>query len=238
MADVLSPNRSTVPQDYYKCERPEILALVPWNAAHVLELGCAEGGLGQSIKQRQSARVVGIEYSSAAAKVAEGKLDEVIHTDIDEYAFDWPNGTFDCIIAGDVIEHLKDPWRVLSDLKRILNPNGHLIVSIPNAANLRIIHQLATGWFNYEDSGLLDRTHLRFFTRNTFEQALISAGFMVVAVDPIFDAVYYTLPEQVRTSGGRIDLPRLHIECPDVQALTDIMAFQLLFVATPNPFPR
>lgn len=237
MAGVLSPNRSTVPQDYYSGERPEILALVPWSASHVLELGCAEGGLGLSIKRRQGARVVGLEYSSNAAQVARGRLDEVIQADIDEYAFDWPPGTFDCIVAGDVIEHLKDPWRTLDHLRRILQPNGHLIVSIPNAANLRILHQLATGWFNYEDAGLLDRTHLRFFTRKTFEQALMSAGFMVVLVDPIYDPIYHTLPETVRTQGGQVSLPSIRIECPDAQALNDIMAYQLLFVGTPSPLP-
>ncbi len=94
---------------YYDFARPEVLALVPWSARHVLELGCGAGRLGEALKSRQPAHVVGIEFVPAAAGQARGRLDEVYEGDVEELDLDFGQDAFDCVICGDVLEHLREP---------------------------------------------------------------------------------------------------------------------------------
>lgn len=226
------------PVGYFGHARQELVSLVDVEAKQILELGCGYGATGRAIKLRQDANVIGLELDPEAAAIAETCIDQVVVADLDSYRFEWEAGSFDTIIAGDVIEHLKDPWRVLSEIRRLLKPNGQVVVSIPNIANHDIIQQLANGVFNYTDAGLLDRTHLHFFTRKTFLATLMDAGLEVGGVYAIYDGAYAQLTEEVRRRGGFVSLPNVTVFCQTPEAVADLMCYQWVFTAGPFKAPQ
>ena len=155
------------PDTYYEWTRPELQALVPAEAALVLDVGCGRGGLGAELKaDRPELRVHGIEYVPEVAEIAAERLDDVIAADLDALESlpeHW--GPFDAIICGDVLEHLRDPARALTILRDSLSKRGVLIASIPNIRHWSVLYPLLVqDRFTYEDAGLLDRTHVHFFT--------------------------------------------------------------------------
>ena len=221
------------PSDYFGHVRQELVSLVDVHAQNVLELGCAYGSTGRALKMRQNVRVVGVELDPGAAAVAQTCLDEVVVADLDSYRFPWAAESFDVVVAGDIIEHLKDPWRVLHEVRRLLKPNGQVVISIPNIANHDIIEQLANGVFNYTDAGLLDRTHLHFFTRKTFASTLMDAGLQVSGIYAIYDGAYARLTEEVKCRGGFVSLQNVTVFCPTPEAIADLMCYQWVFTANP-----
>lgn len=227
-----SPRQRQAPPGYFSHMRPELLERIPTDARTILELGCGAGVLGQAVKQRQQARVVGIEGNLDAATAASNVIDEVHCANLDNFDFPWPEQEFDCVVAGDVLEHLVDPWSMLDKIKAALCRNGTLLVSIPNASFPQVIEQLANGRFDYEDQGILDRTHLRFFTRQTFSEALEQAGFSIVRVEPLLNQLYYQIPESVRDTGGSISFGTVSVQMRDSSHILDIMTYQWLFLAT------
>ena len=163
-----------------------LLEMVPRAPARVLELGCATGMFGAKLKERfPGAFVAGIEANPAAAAVASGRLDEVLHARLEEIAFaaDAPcRGGFDTVIAGDVLEHLVNPWLVLERLKACLVPGATVLASIPNVRNLGLLSDvLLRGRWEYQASGLLDVTHLRFFTFAEMRRMFEETGYVVEA---------------------------------------------------------
>jgi len=171
--------------DYYAFTRPEVQRLVGRRARRVLDVGCAQGNVGAGIKERQGAEVWGIETDPAAAAIAGKRLDRVIATPVEEAMSELPDGYFDAIVLADVLEHLADPAAVLSGLARKLTANGELVVSLPNVAHWSVVQDLLQGRWNYQDAGILDRTHLRFFTRKTALELFTAAGFLATSVTPI-----------------------------------------------------
>ncbi|AZO93811.1 glycosyltransferase [Halocella sp. SP3-1] len=169
---------------YYQCGREEILNLIPDNSQKILEIGCGHGFLGKKIKERYpDSQVMGVEIDEIAANAAKDRLDRVIIADIEkliklpvEYAY------FDCIVLGDVLEHLIDPWQVLLKLRRYLKISGELIISLPNVRNIGIINKLLQGKWRYTNAGILDSTHLRFFTFKEIKRILRKLGFNIKAV--------------------------------------------------------
>jgi 2-polyprenyl-3-methyl-5-hydroxy-6-metoxy-1,4-benzoquinol methylase len=222
----------SVDDSYYQNARPEIVNLVPNSATKILELGCGAGHTGAAVKCRQKAHVTGIEMEATAALVAAKCLDQVWQEDIDSFEFPWEEESFDCIIAGDILEHLRDPWRVLRHAYRLLTPNGVIVVSIPNVGFFDIIHSLLTGRFDYEDAGLLDRTHLRFFTRSTFTEALLKAGFTLLSATPIF--VTPGANEILRNSASskHIQIGAITLPYESHSQLQDLLTYQWLLVGT------
>jgi len=164
---------------YYRNERPEIAALVPAGARRVLEVGCAAGALGRLLKRRAPREVVGIEIHAPAAAVARRHLDRVLELDLDAIdALPLDEGSFDCIVCADVLEHLRAPERALAVLRRYLAPGGVLIASIPNVRHASVVLPLLVeGRWQYRDEGILDRTHLRFFTAAEIVALFEGAGF-------------------------------------------------------------
>ena len=162
---------------YFGHARPEVLALVPATARRVLDIGCGAGRLGEALKARQQAEVVGIELDEAAAAAARQRLDEVIVGDIERLDLDFPPGSFDAIVCGDILEHLREPDRLLRRARGWLAADGRLVASIPNVRHHSVVRSLLEGNWTYESAGLLDRTHLRFFTRREIEKLLFRAGF-------------------------------------------------------------
>jgi len=173
---------------YYKCQRPELVKHIQPGKNQILDVGCAEGLLGENLKQQGLAsEVVGIELFPDAAKVAASKLDRVICGDIElmyQEGMGLEPESFDYIICGDVLEHLRDPLAVLSWLATRLKPEGQLITSVPNVRHWSVLLPLLfKGEWQYQSHGIMDRTHLRFFTKKSAAKMLVDSGFHVISVE-------------------------------------------------------
>lgn len=163
-------------------ERPDIEELVPPHTQALLDVGCGTGRLGGSLKTLGIPRVVGVELNPRAAAEARAMLDEVVVADIEKDPLPFADGSFDCIVYGDILEHLVDPWTTLHSQRRLLTPAGAVVVSIPNVAYWRNVLDILRGRWEYTASGTLDATHLRFFTWAGIEQLLDQAGYRVERV--------------------------------------------------------
>ena len=158
----------------YERSRPEILEHVPLSARRVLDLGCATGATGKALKDRQPANVTGIEIEPDYAREAEKNLDRVIVGDVAQP----PKilGTYDTLIAADVLEHLVDPWAALRHYTDLLEPGATAVVSLPNVAHLSTHAYLLKGTWPRKPEGIFDQTHLRWFTLRDAKQLLEQAG--------------------------------------------------------------
>jgi glycosyltransferase involved in cell wall biosynthesis/2-polyprenyl-3-methyl-5-hydroxy-6-metoxy-1,4-benzoquinol methylase len=159
----------------------------------VIDFGCASGYLANLLK-KQGCRVTGLEINPEAAEIARQYCEEVFVCDLD---FDSLNDIlgdrkFDVAVFGDILEHLRNPWKVLEQTKDFLNPSGYVVASIPNIAHGAVRLALLEGNFDYMPSGILDDTHLRFFTRKTVEELFEKTGYFIHGIDytklPLFEA--------------------------------------------------
>lgn len=166
--------------DYYTCSRPEIQKLVRRDARRILDIGCAAGMLGYELKQKLGAEVWGVEYVASVAKEAATRLDRVISGAIEDGLEQLPDRYFDTIICADVLEHLINPWQLLKALASKLTADGEIVVSIPNVRHWQVIRTLLEGSWRYEDAGILDRTHLRFFTKSDAIKLFESSGYEII----------------------------------------------------------
>lgn len=146
----------------------------------VLDVGCAAGDTAQALASRGCV-VSGIDIDAAAAEPARAVLEELVIADIDRDPLSehFKPASFDAILFGDVLEHLVDPWNALRDAITLLRPEGRVLVSIPNVAHASVRLSLLLGEWRYTEKGLLDRTHLRFFTLEGVLELLESAGLVV-----------------------------------------------------------
>lgn len=172
-------------QGYYTCTRPEIQQLVKSAARRILDVGCAAGALGYELKQKLGAEVWGVEYMPEAAGQAEKRLDRVLQGTIEEMLPLLPDGYFDTIIMADVLEHLIEPDGVLQAMEAKLAVDGEIVVSIPNVRHWSVVKGLLEGNWRYEDAGILDRTHLRFFTRTECVRLLERSGYEIARSEAI-----------------------------------------------------
>ena len=157
---------------------PELLDKIPLSARVVLDVGCAQGALGEAyLRRNPRARMLGIDADPASAAHAATRLTEVICCDVEDQPmpFAVPEG-IDCIIYGDVLEHMVDPWALLAAHAPYLNPDATVLVCMPNVEHWSFAFSLLSGRFDYQDQGLFDRTHLRWFTPRMMRQALSDAG--------------------------------------------------------------
>ena len=152
--------------------------LIPEGLHTILDLGCSTGVFGRKLREQNKAReVVGVEIFEEAADEAARHYEKVYRRDVEQLNLDCES-YFDFVICGDIIEHLKDPWRMLGRIKTRLKTEGHALVSIPNVRYWRVLRDLVfRGDWKYRDAGILDRTHLRFFTKKSFLRAMTDAGF-------------------------------------------------------------
>ncbi|MCF2950482.1 class I SAM-dependent methyltransferase [Paraglaciecola aquimarina] len=176
--------------NYYSHARTELAALVPSNTNNVvLELGCGGGATCAYIaREKKADEIWGIEkFTDAASHAKELKvLDHVLEGDAEVMIKTLPKEHFSHIIAGDILEHLVDPWTVCEDLKQNLKDGGVFICSIPNIRNLSFVLKLLfKKRFEYKDSGVLDRTHLRFFARKDVYQMFENAGYSNIKIGPV-----------------------------------------------------
>ncbi len=147
---------------------------------NVLDVGCAAGDTAEALVAR-GCTVSGVDIDAEAAEPARSVLEDLVIADIDRNPLSehFKAESFDAIIFGDVLEHLLDPWAALRDAATLLRPEGRILVSIPNVAHAAVRLALLQGRWDYTDKGLLDRTHLRFFTLDTVCELLESADLVI-----------------------------------------------------------
>jgi len=192
---------------YYAGTREDLIALVPEGARRILEVGCGTGRTGARIKElrRSGVEVTGIEVDREAGEEAKSRLDRVLVGDVEEIDLPFEREYFDCIITGDVLEHLRDPWGLLKKHCAFLKTGGLVIASIPNAAHYRVLKMLRKGEWNYSDAGLLDRGHLRFFTLKTIRAMFNEAGLSVETVGRVIRASRLRRIVNALSGGALID---------------------------------
>lgn len=166
---------------YFNFVRKDIQPLLPEHAPRVLEVGCGAGATLQWLKQSgQAAHTTGVELSADAAEVARGRVDELMEGPLEQWLPGMADASFDMVLCLDVLEHLVDPWATVRDLYRVVKPGGVVIVSLPNVRNHRVILPLLfKGAWQYEEAGIMDRTHLRFFSESSACELIEQGGFEV-----------------------------------------------------------
>jgi 2-polyprenyl-3-methyl-5-hydroxy-6-metoxy-1,4-benzoquinol methylase len=168
-----------------------MIALVP-PGSRVLDAGCSSGYLAEQLVAR-GCTVVGLELDPAAARLAEQWCERVLVGDVERMELDLETASFDVVLCGDILEHLRDPGAALSRWRSLLRPGGRLVVSTPNVANWAIRISLLFGRFRYTDRGILDRTHAHLFTRRSLLESVRRAGY-----EPTVEDFTVPLPRAVR----------------------------------------
>ena len=173
-----------LPADYYTKSRSDLATHLDGTSHRVLDIGCGTGGLGASLKRSNVAsEAIGIELDGRAADTALATLDSIYLMDLSQEPLPSELGKFTAVFLADVLEHLPDPWKLLADLHPHLTGDAQLIASIPNIGAVTVVYPLLLkDAFTYRDSGILDRTHLRFFTRNSALQLFRDTGYDAAVV--------------------------------------------------------
>ncbi|HEU4522622.1 MAG TPA: class I SAM-dependent methyltransferase [Thermoanaerobaculia bacterium] len=214
----------------------------------ILDVGCGYATTSERLR-RLGNRVTGIESSAEAVAVASERLDEVVAADLQDTA-KIGDRRFDAIVFADVLEHLSWPETILKQYLRFLAPGGSVIVSLPNVGLWSVRLSLLTGRFEYADTGVLDRTHLRFFTRRTARRLIEEAGLSIVrhTYNPGIVRPFVPLVKKMMSSGSEGD-PAAILESrpyraylrtvyPIERAISSLwpgaLAFQMIFEARPR----
>ncbi|MDD2420865.1 MAG: class I SAM-dependent methyltransferase [Heliobacteriaceae bacterium] len=195
---------------YFEGCNESLLQFVNPGACCLLDVGCAAGNLGARLKKSREIQVFGVEQAPAVAQKAAKKLDGVICGNIETLALPFPPETFDHVIFGDVLEHLKNPWAVLTRVKPLLKKDGSVIASIPNVGHISVLAGLIAGNWTYTTAGLLDKTHLRFFTLKEIQRLFAATGFRmgrICGLAPPPDSRETALIEAIRDICSRLNLP-------------------------------
>lgn len=219
--------------DYFSHVRPEILNLVPPQTQRILDIGCGSGKLGEAIKARQAAHVTGIELNPNAAKSAAKRLDRLLTLNLELRTPEFDTASFDCVICADVLEHLREPERLLKRVREWLTTEGVLITSLPNMRHHSVVSSLLAGNWTYESAGLLDADHVRFFTRREIEKLLYRTGFNIQRQSSTPGPGYATWEEQGRPQ--QIEVGPLQVRCHSPEEAEEFFAYQWLDVCKPAP---
>ena len=167
----------------------KIIDLVERNKK-VLDVGCASGYIA-SILKKKNCYVFGVDNNEEELKNARKHCDEVALLDISK---DKINGKYDVIILGDILEHLLDPGVILKKLSNNLNEGGYIIISLPNIANIHPRLSLLLGKFDYTNIGILDKTHLKFFTLKTFRELVRGSGYELISMQTTPIPIHLAFP--------------------------------------------
>jgi SAM-dependent methyltransferase len=150
-----------------------------------MEVGCGAGRTGQLLRERGATTLIGVEINPLAASWAGQYYSELIIGDVEGLDLSHiPEGSLDCILYPDVLEHLRDPWAVLQSHIRLLRPSGFVVASIPNVRYYKAVRDLVfRGAWDYQDAGILDLGHLRFFTRKSIEELFRRTGLKILRME-------------------------------------------------------
>jgi 2-polyprenyl-3-methyl-5-hydroxy-6-metoxy-1,4-benzoquinol methylase len=172
---------------YFSDAKPAFLRLIDPRGLRVLDLGCGGGYNGAMLKKAGAREVVGVERDAGAAEQARARLDRVVECDLGELgSTDLGDAAFDAILASDVLEHVADAEDVLDRAVARLRPGGVVALSLPNVASVFVMAQLLTKSWPRRDSGIFDRTHVRWFGKRDMVRLLEGAGLTVLRVEPYF----------------------------------------------------
>lgn len=166
------------PAGYFGETRGEMLAFLPDQYERVLEVGCGEGRFARQL--RQGSEIWGIEPDAGAAQEAATFMNRTLVGLFDDVCTELPEGYFDLVICNDVVEHMTDHDKFFRDIQKFLRPAGALVVSVPNIRHISVMKEiLFKADFQYQDEGILDRTHFRFFTLRSLRRSVEGAGFQI-----------------------------------------------------------
>ena len=170
--------RDADPGPYYQSDRSELYAFARRSGlgpcARVLNVGCAAGADAQQLRALGAQVLCGVEPAPQAAAAARRTYDQVFEATLEDYV--WDGTCFDLIVFADSLEHMRDPGAALTRVRAWVPGRGALLISIPNVRHIGVIWEILRGDFRYRDAGILDRTHLRFFTSRSFLRILNEAG--------------------------------------------------------------
>ncbi len=213
----------------------DLIGLLDFPFQTVLEVGCGSGATARAIKGRVSPiTYLGIEIDQVAAAEARDSIDRVLTGDIEKMNldhYDIRKNSIDLAIFADVLEHLYDPWKVLRMLHPYLRAGGRVVASIPNIQNIRVIQNLIKGHWTYANMGLLDATHIRFFTLAEIGKLFALSGY---AAEHIISTLDVEFP---REGPWPRDLDLGHVLLRNVtqDQAQQLFTFQYLIRARKNP---
>lgn len=181
--------------NYYEQDRKEVVDFLPVQASVILDIGCGVGAFGAGLKAQKDIEIWGVEPVSDVAASADKVLDKVINGLFDEHA-SLPDAYFDAVVFNDSLEHFPDPFPPLELAKtKLKKDTGVIVASIPNVRFIRNIrHVLFEKDWKYTDKGILDRTHLRFFTKKSMVRTFEEAGYEVISIEGINPHRWNTIP--------------------------------------------
>jgi 2-polyprenyl-3-methyl-5-hydroxy-6-metoxy-1,4-benzoquinol methylase len=185
--DAPAPSYDHKEQRYFAGARSDLIdRLKPDRNRAILEIGCGEGSTGAYAKrQGKCGLYVGVELFAPAASVAASLIDRVYTANVESFDLPEPLESFDVLIAGEVLEHLVDPWTVLRRLRTYLRHDALVMASSPNVSHYSIVGMLLKGDWTLADSGRMDRTHLRWFTPRSYAEMFRNCGFEVLSTEPL-----------------------------------------------------
>lgn len=195
---MINPSHGSGADLYYNRDRPSLRAWIAQGPNRVLDLGCGSGAIGKKLLDTgAAAEVVGVEIFPGAAQQAAGCYRQVHVGDIEQ--MELPYGPeFDYAVCGDILEHLKDPYALVRRIRGWLKQGGWLVCSVPNVRHWRVIADLVCrGAWEYCDAGIMDRTHLRFFTRRSCFSMLQNGGFVVEGSRILISGRKYSLLDRM-----------------------------------------
>ncbi len=201
-----------------------MLAMVGPGEKRVLDVGCSSGYLARPLVER-GCTVVGIERDTQAASAAREVCEDVIVGDVEELELPFEHQSFDVVLCGDLVEHLRDPEEFLARVQPLLKRDGRLVLTTPNVANWTLRLSLLGGRWRYTNRGLLDRTHVHLFTRTTLVEALDNAGYRVLELD-------FTVPVPSPVASRRHALERVAHAVGRLRP--SLFAYQFIVAAEPK----
>lgn len=186
MINDMTQNHPPKKPHYYSRARSEMLPFLPSKIGTMLDIGCGEAEFARLVKTQFQANVWGIERETAVAQKAARQLDKVLVGDVTTILPTLPANYFDCVVFNDILEHLERPEVVLAMSQRLLTPNGVIVCSIPNVRNFHtMVDVVIRKQWHYVDEGVMDRTHLRFFTEKSIRNMFHACNYDIVLMQGI-----------------------------------------------------
>lgn len=224
---------------YGTSRRDDALGMLSFEPRFVLDVGCYSGGAARSLKDAYpQCRLWGVEPDAGAAELARPLLDKVIVATLDRV--DWGAqglraGDIDTVFLLDVLEHMYNPWQALETLRGIVDARAQLVISLPNVRNLFLLRDLMNGFWRYRDSGLLDSTHIRFFTEHEALRLIYQTGFRVERHEFTITAEAASLYDtwKDRPFPWRVEFERGSVVIEHQEDVRGFLATQHLFLARP-----
>lgn len=219
--------------------RNDAVHLMLFEPKFALDVGCSSGGVARTLKDTfPKCRFWGIDPDAKAADLARSYMEKVIVSSFEN--IDWAAqgvniGDIDTVFLLDVLEHMYDPWSVLSKLRTLVSPQSQIVISLPNVRNMSNIRDLMNGYWRYRDDGLLDATHIRFFTQHEALRLIYQTGFRVERHSftwcPDMASTYDELKD--RPFPQRLEFERGSLVIESLTELISLSAVQLMFLVRP-----